>query len=105
MSDTAPCDDCGSTISREATRCPSCGYEPATRGRRAGWLALAVSIPVLLITTAVLGYLSLFALLQGTFGRMRPFVALLAALWLAAALVVAVVRKQRNTTPTDATVL
>lgn len=104
MSETAPCDDCGATIARDRRHCPECGYEPARR-TRVGTVALAGSAAVLAVTTAVLGYLLLFALQQGTLGRMGPVVVAFATVWLAAALGVVLVRRRRRLTPTDGSVL
>ncbi|MXV64558.1 hypothetical protein GS429_21275 [Natronorubrum sp. JWXQ-INN-674] len=105
MAKTGPCSRCSTEIACEAVRCPSCGYEPAARRKRAGWLALVVSVPLFVLLTGVLGYQVLFALMQGTLGRMGPVLFAFTTVWLVTALVISLVRKQRTATATNDSVL
>ncbi|WP_416284658.1 hypothetical protein [Natronococcus sp.] len=85
------------------TRCPDCGHEPTRQWRYVGWLALGVAVPVLALATALLGYLALLSIQQGTTGEAGPAIALWIGIWFGTALVVAVVyrRKTRARTATE----
>ncbi|WP_293032390.1 hypothetical protein [Natronococcus sp.] len=85
------------------TRCPDCGHERTSRWRYVSWLALGIAVPVLALATALLGYLALFSIQQGTIGAAGPAIALWIGIWVGAALVVTIVykRKTRARTATE----
>jgi len=101
MDETGHCGRCQAAISRDADRCPDCGYEPASHGRIVGWIVGSLAVVTLCVTTAALGYLSLLALQQGTVGRTGPLVAALLGLWVGAAVALTAIYRGRARTPTN----
>ncbi|ELY61462.1 hypothetical protein C491_01352 [Natronococcus amylolyticus DSM 10524] len=102
MSGTEPCEQCGSQHTRAAARCPDCGHERSSRWRYVGWLVLGIAVPVLALATALLGYLALLSIQQGTIGAAGPAIALWIGIWVGAALTVVIVydRSTESRTPT-----